>query len=416
MGQTMSAVLNSAMRQRRADFPILDQQVNGQPLVYLDNAATSQKPIAVLEAMDNYYRQYNANVHRGIHRLSEQATNAYEEARGKIARFINAAHSHEVIYTRNTTESLNLVAHSWARKFLKPGDVILITEMEHHSNIVPWHLLQRQMQVKLRYIPVTTQGVLDLSKLDRLLDGVKLLSFMHVSNVLGTVNPVIELTAAAHNIGAVVMVDGAQSVPNMPVDVQALGCDLFAFSSHKMCGPTGLGILWGREALLNTMDPFLGGGDMIHEVRFDGSTYAPLPHKFEAGTPAIAEAIGLGAAVDYLTGIGMDAISNYERALTDLAIEKLREVEGLHIFGNAPERGGAISFTMDGIHPHDLSTILDEQGVAIRAGHHCAQPLHTKFGLPSTARASLYFYNIPEEINALVSALQKARELFGYVN
>jgi len=416
MIQTPNTSIDAAMRQYRVDFPILEQQVNGQRLVYLDNAATSQKPVVVLEAMDNYYREYNANVHRGIHTLSERATNAYEEARGKIARFINAPQAHEVIYTRNTTESLNLVAYSWGRKFLKPGDVVLITEMEHHSNIVPWHLLQRQIPIELRYIPVTTQGTLDLSNLDRLLDGVKMLSFMHVSNVLGTVNPVNELTRAAHNVGAVVMVDGAQSVPNMPVDVQALGCDLFAFSSHKMCGPTGLGILWGRESLLNAMDPFLGGGDMIHEVRFDGSTYAKLPHKFEAGTPAIAEAIGLGAAVDYLSGVGMEAISIYERALTQNALEKLREVEGLHIFGNAPERGGAISFTMDGIHPHDLSTILDEQGVAIRAGHHCAQPLLTKLGLPSAARASLYFYNVPEEVDALISALQKARELFGYVN
>lgn len=403
------------MRNYRDDFPILRQTVNGKPLVYLDNAATSQKPTAVLDAMQNYYTQTNANVHRGIHTLSEQATSAYEAARTRIAAFINAPSRDEVIYTRNTTESINLVAYGWARKFLKAGDAVVVTEMEHHSNIVPWHILRQQIPIELRFIPVTPQGLLDLSTLDSLLDGAKLVSLVHISNVLGTINPVRAIAEAAHRAGALVLVDGAQSVPNMPVDVQALGCDFLAFSSHKMCGPTGLGILWGRRAVLDAMDPMLGGGDMIHEVRYSGSTYAELPHKFEAGTPAIAEAIGLGAAVDYLSAIGMDRIAREEAALSQRVVEALQAIEGLHIFGSAPERGGAVAFTVDGIHPHDLSTILDQEGVAIRAGHHCAQPLHTKFGLPSTARASVYFYNTPEEIDTLVDALRKAQEIFGHV-
>lgn len=403
------------MRQFRADFPILDQEVNGKRLVYLDNAATSQKPLPVIEAMNNYYREFNANVHRGIHTLSERATSAYEEARRKIAAFINAPDAREIIYTRNTSESINLVAHAWGRKFLKAGDAVLITEMEHHSNIVPWHLLQRQIGIELRYIPVTEQGLLDLSDLDRLLDGTKLVSFMHVSNVLGTINPVQQITKAAHAHGALVLLDAAQSVPNMPVDVQALSVDFLAFSGHKTCAPTGIGVLWGRTELLDAMDPFLGGGDMISEVFFDHFTTAELPHKFEAGTPSIAEAIGLGVAVDYLSEVGMDRIETYERELTNLALQKLSQVEGLRIFGQAEQRGGAISFLMDGIHPHDISTVLDEQGVAIRAGNHCAQPLMRKFGIPMTARASLYFYNVPEEIDALVSALHTARKVFGYV-
>jgi len=403
------------VRQFRADFPILDQEVNGKRLVYLDNAATSQKPLPVIEAMNNYYREFNANVHRGIHTLSERATSAYEEARRKIAAFINAPDTREVIYTRNTSESINLVAHAWGRKFLKAGDAVLITEMEHHSNIVPWHLLQRQIGIELRYIPVTEQGLLDLTDLDRLLNGTKLVSFMHVSNVLGTINPVQQITKAAHDHGALVLLDAAQSVPNMPVDVQALGVDFLAFSGHKTCAPTGIGALWGRTELLDAMDPFLGGGDMISEVFFDHFTTAELPHKFEAGTPSIAEAIGLGVAVDYLSEVGMERIETYERELTNLALQKLSQVEGLRIFGQAEQRGGAISFLMEGIHPHDISTVLDEQGVAIRAGNHCAQPLMRKFGIPMTARASLYFYNVPEEIDALVSALHTARKVFGYV-
>jgi cysteine desulfurase/selenocysteine lyase len=400
------------MKAYRKDFPTLHQSVHGKPLVYLDNAATSQKPLHVIETLDEYYREYNSNVHRGIHSLSERATNAYEAARVKVAQFINAPDAHEVILTRNTTESINLVAHAWARKFMKPGDVVVTTEMEHHSNLVPWHILKEQHGVELRFIPVTEQGTLDLSNLDELLEGAKLVTFMHVSNVLGTVNPVKQITQAAHDVGAVVLVDAAQSVPNMPVDVQDLDVDFYAFSAHKMCGPTGLGVLWGRRELLEAMDPFLGGGDMIYEVFLDHSNYADLPHKFEAGTPSIAQGIGLGAAVDYLSEIGMEKIAAYEHDLTQIALDKLRDVDGLRIYGDAEERVGAISFTLAGVHPHDLSTILDQEGVAIRAGHHCAQPLMRRYGIAATARASLYFYNTPDEIDMLVGALHRAREIF----
>lgn len=397
----------------RKDFPTLDEMINGKPLIYLDNAATSQKPRHVIETLDEYYRTYNANVHRGIHTLSEKATNAYEESREKVARFINAPETREVIFTRNTTESINLIAYGWARKFMQAGDVIVMTEMEHHSNLVPWHILKEQHGVELRIIRVTDAGTLDLSNLDELLDGAKLVTFMHVSNVLGTINPVKQITEAAHQAGAVVLVDGAQSVPNMPVDVQDLGVDFYAFSSHKMCGPTGLGVLWGKAALLEAMNPFMGGGDMIYEVFLDHSNYAGLPHKFEAGTPSIAQGIALGAAVDYLSELGMEKIAAYEHELTQAAIQKLNTIDGLRIYGEADERVGAISFTLEGVHPHDLSTILDQHGVAIRAGHHCAQPLMRRFDISSTARASLYFYNTPEDIDALVEALVGAKELFG---
>lgn len=399
-------------RDYRQDFPILHQTVNGVPLVYLDNAATSQKPQAVIDALNHYYAQDNSNVHRGIHTLSERATAAYEAAREKVARFINAPHTHEVIFTRNTTESVNLVAQAWGRKFLNAGDVVLLTEMEHHSNLVPWHMLKLERGIELRHIPVTDIGTLDLSDLSRLLDGVKLVSLMHVSNVLGTVNPVTEICAAAHAVGAVVFVDGAQSAPNMPVDMHTLGADFYAFSSHKMCGPTGIGVLWGKSELLNSMNPFLGGGDMIYEVYLDHSNYADLPHKFEAGTPSIAQAIGLGAAVDYLCAVGMQNIAQMEQDLTEYALEGLRGIGGLRIYGEAPQRVGAISFTMEGVHPHDLSTILDQQGVAIRAGHHCAQPLMRRYDIAATARASLYFYNTRADIDALVIALQRAKEIF----
>ncbi|MEM6529790.1 MAG: cysteine desulfurase [Chloroflexota bacterium] len=397
----------------RKDFPTLEQSVNGVPLVYLDNAATSQKPLHVIETLDEYYRDYNANIHRGIHTLSEKATAAYEDARVKVAKFINAPETAEVIFTRNTTEAINLVAQAWARKFLEPGDVVLYTEMEHHSNLVPWHMLAQQIGVELRYIPVTEAGTLDLSNLDEMLDGVKLVSFMHVSNVLGTVNPVKQITQAAHNVGAIVMIDGAQSAPNMPVDVQDLGVDFFAFSSHKVCGPTGIGVLWGKREILEAMDPYMGGGDMIYEVFMDRSTYAEIPAKFEAGTPSIAQGIGLGAAVDYLSEIGMDKISAYEKELTDYGMEQLRQIDGLRIYGEADDRVGAISLTVEHVHPHDLSTILDQQGVAIRAGHHCAQPLMRRYDIAATARASLYFYNTREDIDALVTALRKAKEIFG---
>jgi cysteine desulfurase / selenocysteine lyase len=403
------------MREYRQDFPILHQSIDGKPLVYLDNAATSQKPEAVLVALDHYYRTYNANVHRGIYTLSEMATDAYEGARTKIAAFINAPDRTEVVYTRNTSEALNLVAYTWGRKNLGPGDAVLITEMEHHSNIVPWQILQKERGFDLKFIPVTEQGTLDLTDLDRLLERVKIVSFMHMSNVLGTINPVKQIVEAAHKVGALVMVDGAQSVPHFPVNVQDLGVDFYAFSGHKAYGPTGIGVLWGRTALLNEMDPFLGGGDMISEVFMDRCTYADLPHKFEAGTPAIAQAIGLGAAVDYLAAIGMEKIAAYENELTEIALRELQKIDGLRIFGNAPERGAAISFALEGIHPHDLATILSVEGVAIRAGNHCAQPLTRKFGVAATARASFALYNVPEEIDALTAALNKAKAIFSYV-
>lgn len=400
------------MRNVRADFPILNQTVHGHPLVYLDNAATSQKPQAVIDAQAAYYRTINANVHRGIHALSEAATHAYEEARRKVAAFIHAPQTEEVIFTRNTTEGINLVANAWGRKFLKAGDAVLLTVMEHHSNLVPWQILRDQLGIEVRYLPVHDDGTLDLSDLERRLDGVKLVSFVHASNVLGTINPVRQIADAAHAAGAVVLVDGAQALLHLPVDVQALGCDFYAFSGHKMCGPTGIGVLWGRMALLEAMNPFLGGGDMIVKVELERVTYAEPPAKFEAGTPPIAEAITLGAAVDYLNRVGMAEIAAYEHDLTAYALGKLREVEGLRLLGNAPERGAVFAFTLGNIHAHDLSTLLDERGIAIRAGHHCAQPLGKRFGVPASARASLAFYNQPDEVDALIDGLHHALEVF----
>jgi cysteine desulfurase/selenocysteine lyase len=400
------------MRHVRSDFPILNQTVHDRPLIYLDNAATSQKPQAVIDAQAAYYRTINANVHRGIHVLSEAATHAYEEARRKVAAFIHATRPEEVIFTRNTTEGINLVANAWGRKFLKAGDAVLLTVMEHHSNLVPWHILRDQLGIEIRYLPVLDDGTLDLSDLERHLDGVKLVSFVHASNVLGTINPVRQIADAAHAAGAVVLVDGAQALLHLPVDVQALGCDFYAFSGHKMCGPTGIGVLWGRMALLEAMNPFLGGGDMIVKVELERVTYAEPPAKFEAGTPPIAEAITLGAAVDYLNSVGMAEIMAYEHELTAYALGKLREVEGLRLLGNAPERGAVFAFTLGSIHAHDLATLLDEQGIAIRAGHHCAQPLGKRFGVPASARASLAFYNQPEDIDALIAGLHHAMEVF----
>ncbi len=400
----------------RRNFPILRRQIHEKPLVYLDNAATSQKPDVVLQALDDYYRNHNANVHRGVHTLSEEATASYESARLRIARFINAASPKQVIFTRGTTESINLVAHTWGRANLRPGDEVLITAMEHHSNIVPWQILQAQLGFSLRHISVTPDGLLDLSQLESLLtERTKLLSLVHVSNVLGTINPVHELVAAARRVGAKVLVDGAQSVPHMPVDVQALDVDFFAFSSHKLCGPTGIGVLYGKRALLEEMPPFLGGGDMIREVKLSGSQWNTLPYKFEAGTPAIAQAIGLGAAVDYLTAIGMDWVHEHEQHLTRYAYERLGQIEGLRILGPGPEaRGGLIAFTLGDIHPHDLSAVLDHEGIAIRAGHHCAQPIHDHFGVVASARASFYLYNTPDEIDQLVVGLEKAHKLLAF--
>lgn len=402
----------------RADFPILAQQVrDGKPLVYLDNAATTQKPQVVLDALNSYYREINANVHRAIHRLGELATAAYEEARVKVASFINAPDERSVIYTRGTTEGINLVAHSWGNRSLKAGDEILISEMEHHSNLVPWQLLAKRTGATLKYIPLTPSGELDMDAFHRLLTSkVKMVAVAHMSNVLGTINPVREIVEAAHAAGAVALLDGAQSAPHMAVDAQELNCDFYAFSGHKMCAPTGVGILYGRESLLEEMDPFLGGGEMINKVTLTDATWADLPHKFEAGTPNIAGAIGLGAAIDYLRPIGMAAIHAYEQELTAYAMKQLAAVPGLQVHGQARERGGAISFSMEGVHPHDVSHFLDRDGIAIRAGHMCAQPLMRARGVTALSRASLYFYNTREEVDALVKSLAGVREFFHRAN
>jgi cysteine desulfurase/selenocysteine lyase len=399
----------------RADFPILQEEAYpGVPLVYLDSAASSQKPLPVIEAMNQYYRRINANVHRGIHRLSEEATNAYEGARERIARFINAADSAEVIYVRNATESFNLVAYSWGRANLQPGDEILITAMEHHANIVPWQIIVEQTGAVVRHLPFLPNGTLDLDQLPQMLtEKTKLFSFTAVSNVFGTVNPVRQLVDAAHKVGALAMVDAAQAVPHMPVDVQAWDCDFLAFSGHKMCGPTGIGILYGKRHILEAMPPFMGGGDMIRRVTLEGSTWADLPHKFEAGTPSIAAGIGLGTAVDYLTNLGMDNVHAYEQHITNYALEALSEIDGLHILGpSAAQRGGVAAFTIHGLHPHDIAELLDKDGIAIRAGHHCAMPLHHLCGVNSSARASFYIHTTTEEVDKLVTSLNRAKKVF----
>ena len=399
----------------RADFPILQREMYpGVPLIFLDSAASSQRPAAVIDAMDMYYREHHANVHRGIYLLSEEATTAYEDARERIARFINAQGSEQIIYVRNATEGFNLVAFSWARNNLQQGDEILLTEMEHHANLVPWQMLAEERGVVLRFLPFLEDGRFDLALLPQLLtDKTKLFSFTAVSNVLGTVNPVRQLVDAAHAAGALAMVDAAQAVPHMPVDVQAWDCDFMAFSGHKMCGPTGIGILYGKRELLEAMPPFMGGGDMILRVRLEGSTWNELPWKFEAGTPAIAEAIGLGAAVDYLSDIGMDEIHAYEQYVTDYALEALSEVPGINILGpSAAQKGGVAAFTLAGTHPHDVAEILDKRGIAVRAGHHCTMPLHHKCGLNATTRASFYLYTTTSEVDQLVEGLHHVRQIF----
>lgn len=399
----------------RSDFPILLREVrSGVPLVYLDSAATSQKPVAVIEAMERYYRWTNANIHRGVHALAEEATAEYEAARKRVARFIGASSPRQIIFTRNTTESINLVAQSWGRQNLKSGDLVVLTEMEHHSNLIPWQMLAAEKNLHLEFIPVTPEGLLDLSAYRELLiQEPKLVAFTHMSNVLGTINPAQEIIRQAKAAGAVTLVDAAQSVPHFSVNVQALDVDFLAFSGHKMCGPTGIGVLYGRQELLEKMPPFLGGGEMIKRVYL--RTFLPneLPHKFEAGTPAIAEAIGLGVAIDYLESIGMDAIYAHERRLVTYALERLEEIPGVKIFGpTAEHKGGVIAFTLDGIHPHDISQILDGDGVAIRAGHHCAMPLHDKLKLVATARASFYLYTTEAEIDLLVQAIYKTKKIF----
>jgi cysteine desulfurase/selenocysteine lyase len=399
----------------RREFPILNQAVNGKTLAFLDSAASSQKPRRVIDCLEDYYQRYNANVHRGIYRLSEEATFAFERARGKVARFINARSQREIVFVRNTTEAINLVARSWGDANLREGDRILLSIMEHHSNLVPWQMLAQRTGAKLEFLPIDGEGRLALDNLEVQLEGVRLVAITQQSNVLGTINPVAEIAQRAHAVGALVLVDGAQSVPHMPVDVQALDIDFLAFSGHKMCGPTGIGVLWGRRAILEQMPPFLGGGSMIKVVGLYESTYADIPARFEAGTPAIAEAIALGEAIDFLQEIGMDRIYAHERDLLGYALERLTEIEGLRVYGptTTEMRGGAVSFTLEGAHPHDVAAVLDGEGIAVRAGHHCAQPLHAHYDIPATTRASFYLYNIPEEIDRLVAALHKARTLFG---
>ena len=384
----------------RADFPILQREVRpGVPLVYLDSTATSQKPLVVLEAMEHYYRWSNANIHRGVHTLAEEATALYEAARRSVAEFIGVANPRQLIFTRNTTESINLVAQTWGRANLKPGDLVILTEMEHHSNLVPWQMLAAEKGLRLEFIPVTPDGLLDLETYRQLLvQQPKLVAFSHMSNVLGTINPAKEIIRLAHAAGALTLVDGAQSVPHFKVDVVDLDADFLAFSAHKMCGPTGIGALYGREALLREMPPYMGGGDMIRKVYLRSFTPNELPHKFEAGTPAIAEAVGFGEAVKYLSQVGMEAVAAHESTLTAYAMERLEEIPGIHIFGpEAGKKGGVVSFVTDGIHPHDVAQILDYEGIAIRAGHHCAMPLHEKFNLPATSRASFYLYTTPRK-------------------
>ena len=409
----MAAVLDA--ERRRDDFPVLRRELRpGIPLVYLDSAATSQKPRAVLEAMQSFYELHNANIHRGVHRLAEEATEAFESARQTVAGFIGAGNPRQIIFTRNTTESINLVAHTWARANLRSGDVILLSEMEHHSNLVPWQMLAAERGLRLEFIPVTDGGELDLTALPALLElRPKLVGVTHMSNVLGTVIPVEAIIRQAHQAGALVVVDGAQAVPHLPVDVTALDVDFYAFSAHKMCGPTGIGALYGRLELLESMPPFLGGGDMIKRVELRSFEANSVPHKFEAGTPAIAEAIGFGAAADYVAGVGRQAIHAHEQVLAGYAIERLEEIPGVRVFGPpADRRGGVVSFTLDGVHPHDIAQVLDTEGVAVRAGHHCAMPLHARLGLPASARASFYLYNTESEVDSLVRGLYKVKEVF----
>jgi len=400
----------------RRDFPILQRQVRGKPLVYLDNAATSQKPRAVIDAVARYYESYNANVHRGIHTLSDEATDAYEQARIKVARFIKARSARGIVFVRNATEAINLVAMAWARKRLKPGDEILLSRMEHHSNLIPWQLVARETGAKLRFIYLNVDGTMNLSNIHELInDRTRLVAVSHMSNVLGTINPIRQLADLAHDRGALLLADGAQSVPHMPVDVGELGCDFLAFSGHKMLAPTGIGVLYAREELLEEMDPFMGGGNMIMEVSCETATWNEIPHKFEAGTPNIEGAIGLAAAIDYLNALGMENIRQHEMDLTGYALQRLAEVKDLLVFGpqDPSIRGGVISFNFLDIHPHDVGTILDQEGVAIRAGHHCCQPLMNWLDVPATARASFYLYNTKDEVDRLVAALNTAKEVMG---
>ncbi|MEA2599434.1 MAG: cysteine desulfurase / selenocysteine lyase [Acidobacteriota bacterium] len=398
----------------RADFPILAQKVHGHPLAYLDNAASTQKPRAVAEALAGCYGEYYANVERGVHTLSQRSTEARERARETVRRFLNAPSAEEIVFVRGTTEAINLVAASWGRRNVGPGDEVLITELEHHSNIIPWQLLCEERGAVLRVAPIDDRGEVILEELERLLSSrTRLVAVAHMSNALGTINPVRAIADRAHAAGALVLVDGAQSAPHLGVDVQALGCDFFAFSGHKVYGPSGIGVLWGRAELLAAMPPWQGGGGMVRTVSFAKTTYAPPPHRFEAGTPAIEAAVGLGAALDYLTDLGLPAVAAWETGLLALATERLAEVPGLAVIGTARDKAAVLSFRMEGIHPHDVGTILDGEGIAVRAGHHCAQPVMEHFRVPATTRASFGLYNTREEVAALAAALHRARELFG---
>ncbi|MGA2502566.1 MAG: cysteine desulfurase [Anaerolineales bacterium] len=399
----------------RKDFPILTREVHpGVPLVYLDSTATTQKPVSVLQAMDEFYRQNYANIHRGVHTLAEEATAIYEQSRQRVADFIHAASASEIVFTRNTTESINLVAYTWARANLKSGDMVILTEMEHHSNLVPWLQLANERDISLEFIPITGKGLLDLDPYALLLKhSPKLVAFSGMSNVLGTINPSAEIIRMAHESGALALVDGAQMVPHLPVDVQALDVDFLAFSAHKMLGPTGIGALYAKAKLLDAMPPFQGGGDMIKTVHLRSFVPNDIPHKFEAGTPAIVEAVGFGAAVEYLNGLGMEAVAAHEQELVAYALERLEEIPGVQVLGPvADKKGGVASFTLEGVHPHDVAQILDTYGVAVRAGHHCAQPLHEKFGITATSRASFYIYNVKEELDKLVAGIYQVKKLF----
>ena len=398
----------------RFNFPLLRKRVNGKPLVYLDNAATSQKPQVVIDALMRYYQEENSNIHRGVHYLSEKATQSYEAARAKVRMFVNAASVQEIVFVRGTTEGINLVAGSYGRKNIRQGDEVLISAMEHHSNIVPWQLLCEEKGAKLRVIPMNDDGELLLDEYERLLgEKTRLVAITHISNALGTVNPIKEMVLSAHRKGIPVLVDGAQAVPHRKVNVQDLDCDFYAFSSHKMFGPTGVGILYGKKHLLDAMPPYQGGGDMIKSVTFEKTIYNDLPYKFEAGTPNIAGGIALGAAIDYMGMLDMDAISAYEHDLLNYATEALRGINGIRIIGRAREKAGVLSFVIEGIHPHDIGTILDDEGIAIRTGHHCAQPVMQRFGVPATARASFAFYNTKDEVDILVKGIHKVIEVLG---
>jgi len=413
MTTTVSSPTTFDVMRVREDFPILQRRVRGKPLVYLDNAATTQKPQSVIDRIVRYYREENANIHRGVHALSVEATDAYDAARERVQRFINAAEAREIVFVRGATEAINLVAATYGRAHLQRGDEVLISEMEHHSNIVPWQMVCEERGAGLRIVPITDTGELRLDEYERLLgERTRIVAITHVSNALGTVNPVTEIVQMAHQRGAVVLVDGAQAVAHMPVDVRAMGCDFYVFSGHKIFGPTGIGVLYGRAALLENMPPYQGGGDMIRSVTFEHTSYGDIPQKFEAGTPNIAGVVGLDEAIKYVTAIGLSSVAAYERELLAYSTDALSDIPGLRLTGTAARKAAILSFAIDDIHPHDIGTILDQDGVAIRAGHHCCQPLMARLGVPATARASLAFYNTREEVDALVASLRTAKAVF----